>query len=412
MNFYEELQWRGLIHDVTDPRIEQALNEQQLTFYLGADPTGNSLHVGHLAVYMLARRLVSQGHKAILLIGGATGLVGDPGGKSGERQLLTLEKSLENAEGITKQVKSLFDVEAVVNNYDWLSKIDMITFLRDYGKNFNLNYMINKETVKSRLDTGISYTEFSYQILQSIDWHHLFIQHGCNMQIGGQDQWGNITAGIELIRKLEGHEAKVYGLTMPLVTKADGTKFGKSESGSVWLDPEQTSPYAFYQFWINASDADALQWLKKFTLLSVEDIKAIELEFLNAPHERLAHKKLAQEMTTYVHGKDAYNQAVRISESLFSGNTKSLNAQEIKMGFQDLLGVTLTAEMPLVEVLIQCKLAQSKREAREFIQNGAVAVNGDRVTELDKVLTKQEAIEEKYMVLRRGKKNYSLVEFV
>lgn len=412
MNFYEELQWRGLIHDVTDPKIEQALNEQQLTFYLGADPTGNSLHVGHLAVYMLARRLVSQGHKAILLIGGATGLVGDPGGKSGERQLLTLEKSLENAEGITKQVKSLFDVEAVVNNYDWLSKIDMITFLRDYGKNFNLNYMINKETVKSRLDTGISYTEFSYQILQSIDWHHLFIQHGCNMQIGGQDQWGNITAGIELIRKLEGHEAKVYGLTMPLVTKADGTKFGKSESGSVWLDPEQTSPYAFYQFWINASDADALQWLKKFTLLSVEDIKAIELEFLNAPHERLAHKKLAQEMTTYVHGKDAYNQAVRISESLFSGNTKSLNAQEIKMGFQDLLGVTLTAEMPLVEVLIQCKLAQSKREAREFIQNGAVAVNGDRVTEVDKVLTKQEAIEEKYMVLRRGKKNYSLVEFV
>jgi len=410
MNLVEELKWRDLLFDVTDPEIGEALENEKFTFYVGADPTADSLHVGHLISYLVSKRLQDRGHHPILVIGGGTGLIGDPSGRSSERQLLTLEKSLENGEAISKQVKKILPSAKVVNNYDWISQFDIITFLRDIGKHFNVNYMINKESVKSRLENGISFTEFSYQIIQSLDFMHLYKEENCKMQIGGQDQWGNITAGLELIRKTLGHDKKGYGLTWPLLTKADGTKFGKTASGSIWLDPKRTSVYEFYQYWINTPDKDAVSYLKKFTFMSVEETKKAIEEFNKAPHERLAQRLIAKELTVLVHSEEEYESAVRISKALFSGDIKSLSLSEIQDGFKDVPTIQVSEDMNLVDLLIAANLASSKRQAREFINNGAVSVNGEKVNDLDFMVKKEDAIEHSFTVLKRGKKKYSLVK--
>lgn len=409
MNLIEELKWRDLIFDVTDPDIEKVLENEKVTFYVGADPTADSLHVGHLISYLVSKRLQDRGHHPILVIGGGTGLIGDPSGRNTERQLLTLETSLQNAEAIKKQVINILPEATVVNNYDWISKFDVISFLRDIGKHFNINYMMSKDSVKSRLEQGISFTEFSYQIIQSLDFMVLYRDHNCKMQIGGQDQWGNITAGLELIRKSLGHEEKGYGFTWPLLTKADGTKFGKSAGGAIWLDKNRTSVYEFFQYWINTPDKDAVSFLKKFTFLSVEETKEIIKQFEEAPHQRLAQHKIAEELTVLVHGREAYESALRISKALFSGDVKSLNVSEIMDGFKDVPSISVEEDKLLVDLLIEAKLASSKRESREFIKNNAVSVNGTKINDLTFVVKKDDAIESLFTVLKRGKKKYSLV---
>lgn len=408
MNLFEELQWRGLIHNVTDEAVIDKINNESLTFYLGTDPTGDSLHVGHLLVFIFAKRLEEHGHKPIFLIGGATGSIGDPK-PNAERKLLTREQIDYNASCLHKQVETLFKCK-LVNNYDWTYNIDILTFLRKYGKFFNVNYMINKDTVKSRLDSGISYTEFSYQILQALDFEHLFATENCVMQVGGQDQWGNITSGLELIRKIHGAEASAYGVTVPLFTKSDGTKFGKTEGGAIWIDPKKTSPYAFYQFWINTPDNDVIRELKQFTFLSKEEIEALEESFNKEPHLRAAQKALAKEMTTMIHGKEAYEQAVKMSEALFSGKIADLTKEEIEILFEGLPRVEMTEDTLLIDALVALKAAQSKREARDFINGGGVLVNGVQQKSLEFVISKENAIGNTYTVIRRGKKNYYLIE--
>jgi tyrosyl-tRNA synthetase len=317
---------------------------------------------------------------------------------------------LANGNAIAEQVRRILPTAKIVNNYDWISKFDIITFLRDIGKHFNINYMINKDSVKSRLENGISFTEFSYQIIQSLDFMHLYKEYNCKLQIGGQDQWGNITAGLELIRKTLGHEEKGYGLTWPLLTKADGTKFGKSEGGAIWLDKNRTSVYEFYQYWINTSDKDAVSHLKKFTFMSVDETKEMIKEFESAPHKRLAQNKIAEELTVLVHGREAYESAVRISKALFSGEIGTLSKDEISEGFKDVPSITIQEDLNLVDALISSELASSKREAREFINNGAVAVNGEKVTDLEFMVSKENAIENEFTVIRRGKKKYTLIK--
>ena len=411
MRLIDELKQRELFFDATDENIASFLEENKVNFYLGADPTGDSLHVGHLVTYLVAKRLQEHGHHPILLIGGATGLIGDPK-MQGERKMLDTSITLNNSKCLEKQVREIFGFDKIVNNYDWISKINVISFLRDYGKEFNVNYMINKDTVKSRLESGISYTEFSYQILQALDWNYLYQHENCKMQIGGQDQWGNMTSGIELIRKKNGVDAKAMAFTIPLILKSDGTKFGKSEGGkSVWLDKKKTSPYEFYQFWFNTSDNEVIKRLKQFTFLSLEEIAQIEKEFIAAPHERLAQKTLAKELTTFVHGNEAYQQAIKISNALFNGNIKELSSEEIEMGFNELPSSDGQEEELLLDALIRCKLATSKREAREFVSGGAITVNGEKVTDLEFKLTSKIAIDNRFIVLRRGKKKYGLVRF-
>jgi tyrosyl-tRNA synthetase len=408
MTLYEELQWRGLIHAVTDEGVIEKLNRGELTFYLGADPTGDSLHVGHMLVYLFAKRLEMVGNKPIFLIGGATGSIGDPK-PGGERQLLSAEQTAHNAECLHNQVLNMFNCE-MVNNYDWTHNLDILTFLRTYGKFFNVNYMINKETVKARLESGISYAEFSYQILQALDFEHLYRTKGCQLQVGGQDQWGNITSGLELIRKMNGADSVAYGITVPLVTKSDGTKFGKSESGAVWLDPKKTSPYQFYQFWINTSDQDVVKRLKQFTFLSKEETERVIAEWEQAPHQRLAQKVLAKEITTLVHGEQAYEQALRVTEALFSGKVQELSLEEIEMGFEGIPSAEITEDTNIIDALVMVKAASSKREAREFIQNGAVLINGVQEKSLEFTISKDNALGGKYTIVRRGKKNYYLLK--
>ena len=408
MTLFEELKWRGLIHSVTDEAVIEKINNGELTFYLGADPTGDSLHVGHLLVYLFAKRLESVGNKPIFLIGGATGSIGDPKPGS-ERQLLSAEVTKHNAECLYSQVKGLFPA-ILVNNYDWTHNLDILTFLRYYGKFFNVNYMINKETVKARLDSGISYTEFSYQILQALDFEHLYKEYNCQLQVGGQDQWGNITGGLELIRKIHGDKAVAYGVTVPLVLKSDGTKFGKSEGGAVWLNPEKTSPYHFYQFWINTPDADVMMRLKQFTFLSVEEIEEIEKSFIAEPHLRVAQKALAKAMTELIHGAKGLEQAEKITQALFSGNISELTVEEIEIAFGGMPEVQVEDNTLLIDALVVSKAASSKREARQFIENGAVLVNGIQQKDLEFVVSKENAIGNKYTIIRRGKKNYYLLK--
>ena len=403
MNLYEELKWRGLIYNVTDEAVIDKLNNGSLTFYLGADPTGDSLHVGHLVTYLFAKRLEKAGHKPIFLIGGATGSIGDPK-PTAERQLLSAEVTKKNAEALSIQVKNLFNCQ-IVNNLDWTCNLNVLDFLRDYGKFFNVNYMINKETVKARLDSGISYTEFSYQILQAMDFEFLFKKYGCNLQIGGQDQWGNITGGLELIRKIHGTDVEAYGITIPLILKSDGTKFGKTEGGAVWLNPLKTSPYHFYQFWINTPDDMVILRLKQFTFLTKEEIEAIEVSFKEEPHLRKAQIALAEEMTKLIHGEEGLKQAQRITEALFSGNVKNLTPADVEIAFSSMPKQETNEDLLLIDALVLLGAAKSKREAREFIQNGAVLVNGEQQKDLEFTVSKQNAIG-KYTIIRRGKKNY------
>lgn len=417
-DFFQELKDRGLVFQVTDEEaLEKQLNEESVKLYIGFDPTADSLHIGHLLPILTLRRFQQNGHVPIALVGGGTGMIGDPSFKDAERQLNTLDTVKAWSQSIKDQLSGIIDFESkenpaiVANNYEWLGEVSLIDFLRDVGKNFTINYMMSKESVKRRIETGISYTEFAYQLLQAYDFLQLFERYGCQLQLGGSDQWGNITSGIELIRREK--EAQAFGLTMPLITKADGTKFGKTEGNAVWLDPEKTSSYEFYQFWINTDDRDAVKFLKYFTFLPLEEIDAIEEEFSQAPEKRLAQRTLAKEVTTLVHGEKAYEQAVHISEALFSGDVKNLTADEIKQGFKNVPSYQVKAEddLNLVEILITAGIEASKRQAREDITNGAIYVNGDRVQELDYVLSDEDKLADAFVVIRRGKKKYFVLQF-
>ncbi len=406
MGIYEELEWRGLIKDISDPSLKEKLNQGGMTFYIGTDPTGDSLHIGHFSSFLICKRLKDAGHHPIVLIGGATGLIGDPKPDS-ERPMIKKETVEHNFSCLKNQLTRLFDCE-VVNNYDWSKDINFIDFLRDFGKFFNINYMLNKDIVSRRLEDGITYTEFSYMIMQALDFWWLYKNKNVTLQVAGQDQWGNITAGIELIRKKEQKDA--YAFTMPLLTKSDGSKFGKTNGKAVWLDAEKTSPYEMYQFFINSEDTKVIDYLKFLTFLSKEEIAEIEQKHQSAPHLREAHKTLAKEVITFIHGYDAYMEALKISEALFSGNIQSLTAKEIEMGFNDLPSIK-GSDISLVDALIEVKLASSKREAREFIRNGAVSINGEKQTDEAFILSKNVAIENRFIVLRRGKKLYALVRY-
>ena len=400
MKLYDELVWRGLIDNVSDDKVKEMINNGGVTFYIGTDPTGDSLHIGHYSTFSMALRLKKAGHNPILLVGGATGLIGDPK-PTAERPMITRQQLDYNYKHLRKQVEEIFGFE-VVNNYDWSKDINFIDYLRDYGKYFNLNYMLNKETVKSRLDIGITYTEFSYMIMQALDFMHLYQTKGCTLQIGGSDQWGNITSGIELVRKKLGKE--IYGLTMPLITKADGTKFGKSEGGAIWLDKTKTTPYEMYQFFLNSEDSKVIEYLKKLTFLSIEEIQELEQKHQISPEKREAHKRLAEEVITFLHGKEEYNKAVKMSEALFSGDIKSLTKEEIEICFKGVPEVTITS-LNLLDTLIQSKICSSKREARECITNGAISINGDKITDPSYELTDKDFIEDA-IIIKRGKKNY------
>lgn len=406
MGIYEELEWRGLIKDVSDPSLKEKLNKGGMTFYIGTDPTGDSLHIGHFSSFLICKRLKDAGHHPILLVGGGTGLIGDPKPDS-ERPMITYEQVNHNFNCLKAQAEKLFGFE-VVNNYDWLKNISFIDFLRDYGKFFNVNYMLQKDIIARRLDEGITYTEFSYMIMQAMDFWYLNKHRNVELQVAGQDQWGNITAGIELIRRKEGKEA--YGFTMPLLTKSDGTKFGKTNGKAIWLDINKTSAYEMYQFFINSEDTKVIDYLKFLTFLSKEEIEELDKKNQEAPHLREAHQALAREVITFIHGRDAYDEAVKISHALFSGDIKALTAKEIEMGFGDLPSINLHDNLTLVDALIEASLAKSKRESREFIQNGAVSLNGDKCQDLEHILSTSDAIEGKFIVIRRGKKLYALIK--
>lgn len=418
MNILQDLEFRGLINQQTDEKgLSELLNSESVRLYCGFDPTADSLHIGHLLPVLILRRFQQAGHQPIALVGGGTGLIGDPSGKKAERTLNEKETVAMFSDRIKGQLSRFLDFEngdnqaVIANNYDWIGSLDVITFLRDIGKNFGINYMMAKDSVQSRIESGISFTEFSYMILQSYDFLNLYKTYNCKLQIGGSDQWGNITAGLELIRKSE-EDAKAFGLTVPLVTKADGTKFGKTEGGAVWLDAEKTSPYEFYQFWINTDDRDVVKYLKYFTFLSHEEITALEASANEAPEKREAHKALAGEMTELVHGKAALEQAIRISQALFNGNIAELTAGEIKEGFKDVPSYNHSGEeVGLIDLLVESKISPSKRQAREDVTNGAIYINGERIQDLQKVMTEADRIEGQFTVIRRGKKKYTLIQY-
>ena len=406
MTFYEELEWRGLINQISSPDLVEKLNKGGLTFYIGTDPTADSLHLGHYSSFLITRRMQAAGHTPILLVGLATGLIGDPRGTV-ERELAQKEEIFRNYEGLKAQVEKLFGFE-VVNNYDWINKMNVIDYFRDYGKYINVGYMLSKDLVRRQMETGISYAEFSYMMIQAIDFKHLHETRGVDLQVAGSDQWGNITTGIELIRKTTGDE--VYAFTMPLVTDSQGNKFGKSEGNALWLDKEKTSPYQLYQYLLNAEDSQVIGYLKRFTFLTPEEIMAIEAEHLAKPELRTAQKALAREIITDLHGADEYEKAVDISAKLFAGDYKSLSLADVRAGMSNVPHVKLTAGA-LVDVLVNGKVCASKREAREFINNGAISVNGEVVKDPAWELTPDCAIGGEVVVLRRGKKKFYLGEF-
>ena len=406
MKIYDELVWRGLIKDISSPELEEKLNNGGMTFYIGTDPTGDSLHIGHFSSFLISKRLKDAGHHPILLVGGATGLIGDPKPDT-ERPMITKEQVQHNFDCLAKQAKEIFGFE-VVNNYDWSKDINFIDFLRDYGKYFNVNYMLAKEIIKTRLDLGITFTEFSYMIMQALDFYWLHENKGCTLQVAGQDQWGNITAGIELIRKKTGEEA--YGFTMPLLTKSDGTKFGKTNGKAIWLDREKTSPYEMYQFFINSEDDKVIDYLKFLTFLTPEEIMELEEKNKTQPHLREAHKALAKEVITFIHGEDAYNEAVEISQMLFSGNIASLTVDQIKSCLQGVPTTSTSEDLNILDALITAGAAKSKREAREFTKGGSVMINGQKVTDESFAVTKEAAYGNELSVIRRGKKNYFVLK--
>ncbi len=419
MNIIDDLMWRGAINQMTDEEgLRQLTQEKAVSLYCGVDPTGDSMHIGHLIPFMILRRFQLAGHRPVIVIGGATGSIGDPSGRTSERVLQTKEQVQHNVEKLTAQMKRLFltsqeNQEAVrlVNNYDWTKELSLLDFLRDYGKHFNLNTMLAKDIVASRLEVGISFTEFSYQILQSIDFLQLFRKEDVQVQIGGADQWGNITAGLELIRKVEGAEARAYGLTIPLMLKSDGTKFGKSAGGAVWLDPEKTTPYEFYQFWLNQDDRDVIKYIKYFTFLEKEEIEALETAVQEEPHQRQAQKRLAEEVTRFVHGEAALQDALKITNALFTGDVQQLNADEIEQGFKNMPTFeSEKVEQNLATWLVDLGIEPSRRQSREDIQNGAISINGEKITDLEHVWTPEQSFEGRFVLVRRGKKKYFLVK--
>ncbi|MFT9274636.1 MAG: tyrosine--tRNA ligase [Liquorilactobacillus nagelii] len=414
MDIIKELKWRGAINQMSDEEgLRRALSDKSVGLYCGVDPTGDSLHIGHLIPFMMLKRFQMAGHRAHILIGGGTGSIGDPSGKKAERVLQTMEQVHHNERCQTEQMQKLFgkDNITVVNNYDWLSKLDLLGFLRDYGKLFNINTMLNKEVISSRLEVGISFTEFTYQILQSLDFYHLYKHNDVQLQIGGADQWGNITAGIDMIHKLEGNKAQVFALTVPLMLKADGTKFGKTAGGTVWLDAKKTTPYEFYQFWLNQDDRDVIKYLKFFTFLDQTEIAELAEKVKTQPEKREAQRRLAEEVTEFVHGKEAVKQAERISKALFSGDVKQLTAVEIEQGFKKMPTVVVTAaKKNIVDWLVETEIEKSKRQAREDITNGAIYINGERTQDLEFEIDPTASFDGKFVIVRRGKKKYFLAE--
>lgn len=415
MNFLEELKWRGLVKDCTNEEELAKQLEKPTTIYCGFDPTADSLHVGHLQQIILLRRYQNVGHRPIALCGGFTGMIGDPRPTT-ERKLLTHEEVLHNADCIKGQLAHFLSFEGenaaiMENNNNWLGNMTMLDFLRDYGKLFNVSYMLQKDTIKKRLDSGISYTEFSYTILQAIDWYNLYKKYDCRIQIGGSDQWGNLTSGTELIRKMEGDNTGIYGITSPLITKSDGSKFGKSEGKNVWLDPKRTNSYEFYQFWLNVADADIIDKLKRLSLKTPEEINALEASLKEAPEKREAQKALAAELTEIVHGKEGLEKAIRITETFFHGDIMSLSPEELKDGLADATKVQIEDGTLLIDALVATGASKSKGDARKLIQQGSVSINGEKKTELDVTLNKADAINNEFSILKKGKKNYYVLTF-
>ena len=404
MTLFEDLKWRGLIKDISSPELEKKLNEEKITFYIGTDPTADSMHIGHFSSFLIATRLAKYGHKPILLIGGATGLIGDPK-PSTERQMITKETVLKNVEGLTKQAKDIFGFE-VVNNYDWIKEINTIDFLRDYGKYINVNYMLDKDIISRRLETGITFCEFAYTILQGLDFVYLNETKDVTLQVAGSDQWGNITTGIELARKKNNKE--LFGMTMPLVLDANGVKFGKTEGNALWLDKNKTSSYELYQYLINSDDACVIDYLKKLTFLTKEEIETIEKEHNEAPHLRVAQKILAREVITFLHGSEEFEKALKMSEVLFSGNVSDLNADEIEICFKGVPSFEVNEDATLIDVLIDNRICSSRREVREFLNSNAISINGNIVNDENMIISKDIAIDNKVIVIRRGKKKYFL----
>ncbi|MQM77177.1 tyrosine--tRNA ligase [Lentilactobacillus buchneri] len=414
MNILEDLKWRGAINQETNHEgLNELVNQKSVGIYVGIDPTGDSMHIGHLIPFMILKRFQLAGHHPVILIGSGTGSIGDPSGKKSERVLQSMDKIKRNEIALTAQMEKLFGEDGkfeIVNNYSWLSKLSLLDFLRDYGKLFNVNTMLNKEIVASRLEVGISFTEFTYQILQAIDFLHLYRHNDVQLQLGGADQWGNITSGIDLIHKIEGPDAKAFGLTIPLLLKSDGTKFGKSEGGNVWLDPKKTSPYEFYQFWINQDDNDVIKYLKYFTFLSQDEIADLEKKVQTQPEKREAQRKLAEEVTEFVHGKEAVKQAEHITAALFSGNVADLTTTEIEQGFKNMPSVEVSSEpLNIVQWLVDAtKIEKSRRQAREDITNGAIRINGERIEDVNYEINPAKKFDGKFVIVRRGKKKYFL----
>lgn len=406
MNLYEDLKWRGLIQDISDEGLINKLNNEKLTFYIGTDPTADSMHIGHYSSFLISKRLAKYGHKPILLVGGATGLIGDPK-PTAERPMITKEAVEHNIKGLTKQAKEIFGFE-VVNNYDWTKDINVIDFLRDYGKYFNVGYMLAKDKVRSRMETGITYAEFSYMILQALDFLHLYETKNCVLQVAGSDQWGNITAGIELIRKKTDKTA--YGMVMPLVTDSNGVKFGKTEGNALWLDKNKTSSYELYQYLVNLEDSMIINYLKKLTFLSREEIEEIEAKHNEHPELREAHKILAREIITDLHGKEEYEKAVRISEALFKGNFNDLSNEELGEAFKGNEVKEIELNKNILDVLVEMNVATSKRQAREFISGNSIEIKGEKVKDLDKTITEQDLINNTFLIIKRGKKNYYIAK--
>lgn len=415
----DDLNWRGLLYQQTDEEgMAEVLDREKISLYCGVDPTADSMHIGHIVPLLTLRRFQLHGHRPILLVGGATGMIGDPSGRNEERQLQSTEQIDRNVESIKKQMEQIFDFQRengakMVNNRDWIGGMSVIEFLRDYGKLISVNYMLAKDSVASRLEGGISFTEFSYTLIQAIDFNHLYNEYNCRVQIGGSDQWGNITSGLEVIRKTHEEEAKAFGITIPLVTKADGTKFGKTAGGAVWLDAKKTPPYEFYQFWINTADADVVKYLKIFTFLERQEIEALAESVETEAHLRKAQTVLAEEMTKLIHGEEALADAQRITKALFSGDLKSLSADEMKAAFKDVPSVEMPKEAkPIVDLIVDGKVSPSKRQAREDITNGAISINGEKIRDLEYVVDEKDRLDDEFAIVRRGKKKYHMIHFV
>ncbi len=407
---YADLEKRGLINQVTHEELKERLNSP-ISLYCGFDPTADSLHIGHLLPLCMLKRFANAGHKPIALIGGATGLIGDPSFKKDERSLNTKETVEGYVEAITKQIIDILDDDNIIiaNNYEWVGNLNTIDFLRDYGKHFTINYMTSKDSVASRVESGLSFTEFSYMLLQAMDFYQLCKRYGTQLQIGGSDQWGNITTGLELIRR-EGIDKECYGLTVPLVTKSDGTKFGKTEGGAIWLDPKKTSPYEFYQYFYNVEDKDVIKYLKYFTFIDMDKIEELESLTIEKPFLREAQKVLASEMTKFVHGEEVLSQVLEITNCLFTGDISHLTKEQIETYFTDIKQYVIKPDMLLLDALIDIELATSKRESREFINNKSIRINGNLIEDENHVISSDDLIEDTYMMVKRGKKKIHFVK--